>query len=444
MLPRAGRSIRCVAGIFFFFFTLFAAITADTAEKPDGTKGSPEISYEVFLQKDNVRESDSLIASIIVRNESNRKVENVRITIDAPCFITLGNTAGKTGTASRNAMFIGTIGPHQSILKNIVLLSRDSVVVGEYNLLFSFFSEWRAPDKTIHYAVAVESKKIKVSLLGSDSIANIPLHLVSIIVPGSIFIITITLLGLSWFDKLNTGDRFIYSILLSILIIAFSQALLQNINHPYPLLQYGPNEGISINKLLGLAGIGSLAGILLVIMVRIARFVSNQIRTAKLISVTISPEEENDFGTLLHKALKANLQTTPKKTRIREQSGAEYEGFFHARDNRGDFLLGNFKLNKSKLLPETRNKIMSLCQQHKNDPGNVKLMKIVELVLEESMKNNVRTNEYLSVANKIKKINMDGTTPPTIHHMMRWGEEAKIVISELDGAAELITDIETQ
>jgi hypothetical protein len=59
-------------------------------------------------------------------------------------------------------------------------------VVGDFNFLFTFEYEWPQQNSLQQSFVVVE-KTLKVSLLGSDSVAGIPVGLAGFIVPGLIF-----------------------------------------------------------------------------------------------------------------------------------------------------------------------------------------------------------------------------------------------------------------
>lgn len=301
----------------------------------------------VSLERSVIREEDNVPVNIWLTNPGSQALNEVQVSITSPGFLTL-STSQCAGTLVKSAVKFGSVPANSSTscTLNLVTTKDKEIVVGDYNLLFTFQYQWQ-DNNGVHGSVVTTEKPVKVNLLGTDSVAGIPLALAGFIIPGLFFWIAIRLFKVPWGVDLPLGDKTIYSIIISSLFMAVGAW------YDY----FNVNNGISLNKLLKLAGAGFAAGVVLAIAYHVWARRQRKKREANRISFNDS--EAVIFG----KALELNSNYNPGKLRrllalifpraayrkpvtlVRLSDKTEYVGSFAVTDEESVVLLGWFSIN---------------------------------------------------------------------------------------------------
>lgn len=301
----------------------------------------------VSLERSVIREEDNVPVNIWLTNPGSQALNEVQISITSPGFLTL-STSQCAGTLVKSTVKFGSVPANSSTscTLNLVTTKDKEIVVGDYNLLFTFQYQWQ-DNNGVHGSVVTTEKPVKVNLLGTDSVAGIPLALAGFIIPGLFFWIAIRLFKVPWGVDLPLGDKTIYSIIISSLFMAVGAW------YDY----FNVNNGISLNKLLKLAGAGFAAGVVLAIAYHVWARRQRKKREANRISFNDS--EAVIFG----KALELNSHYNPGKLRrllalifpraayrkpvtlVRLSDKTEYVGSFAVTDEESVVLLGWFSIN---------------------------------------------------------------------------------------------------
>lgn len=301
----------------------------------------------VSLERSVIREEDNVPVNIWLTNPGSQALNEVQVSITSPGFLTL-STSQCAGTLVKSTVKFGSVPANSSTscTLNLVTTKDKEIVVGDYNLLFTFQYQWQ-DNNGVHGSVVTAEKPVKVNLLGTDSVAGIPLALAGFIIPGLFFWIAIRLFKVPWGVDLPLGDKTIYSIIISSLFMAVGAW------YDY----FNVNNGISLNKLLKLAGAGFAAGVVLAIAYHVWARRQRKKREANRISFNDS--EAVIFG----KALELNSNYNPGKLRrllafifpraayrkpvtlVRLSDKTEYVGSFAVTDEESVVLLGWFSIN---------------------------------------------------------------------------------------------------
>lgn len=310
--------IRYCSQLALFICCLQIFLTFGNSEIPESASNSsakaeptPDISINLTFDKEILRESDCIPVQIFLINKNqNPKVTASSIRIAHPDFISIdekdcsspkntgiqqNNTANVNATNtntdneptsdnkidksdSLTSIFqimpfnSGEVAADDIRIKKLFLRTNSEIFVGDYNLLFIISYSWSTEGKS-KQSVVTQEKKLKVSFLGSDSIAGIPFGIASLIIPGLFFWLTLELFGVAWKKEDTLGSKLIYSVVVSLLIIIISSSLRSFVSL-FPehwlvekldfLLSFlDIRSGVSIGRLLALAGFGVFTGILI-------------------------------------------------------------------------------------------------------------------------------------------------------------------------------------
>jgi hypothetical protein len=244
-----------MSALCLFVLLLFAdPKTSKPSPSPSPSVSPPAApTVSVSLERSMIREVDTVPVTIWLSNQASQVINDVRVEIARPDFLDLsspqcdGQLVGSTVT-------FGDVPANSSVNCKLYLVTTRyrEIIVGEYNLLFTFQYQWR-DNNGVHKSVVTAEKPVKVNLLGTDSVAGIPLALAGFIIPGLFFWIAIRLLKVPWGVDFALGDKTIYSIIISSLF------MLVGTWYDYVNLR----NGISLIKLGKLAGAGFIVGVLL-------------------------------------------------------------------------------------------------------------------------------------------------------------------------------------
>ena len=341
-----------------FVLLLFAGRPSGQPSPSPSPAASPPAppTVTVSLERSVIREEDSVPVNIWLTNPGSQALNEVQVNITSPAFLAL-SASQCDGKLDKSAVKFGSVPANSSTscTLNLVTTKEKEIVVGEYNLLFTFQYLWK-DNNGVHGSVVTAEKPLKVNLLGTDSVAGIPLALAGFIVPGLFFWIAIRLFKVPWGVELPLGDKTIYSIIISSLFMAVGAW------SDY----FNVNNGISLNKLLKLAGAGFAAGV----VVAIAYHVWNRRQQNKLADKRISFNESE--AAILGKALQLNPNYNPTKLRrllglifprapysmpltlVTLRDETEYVGSFAVRDPESVVLLGWFSVKTDGAKDETK------------------------------------------------------------------------------------------
>lgn len=332
--------------LFLLVLLLFAG-TGQPSPSPSPAASPPAPpAVTVSLERSVIREEDNVPVNIWLTNPGSQALNEVQVDITSPSFLSL-STSQCAGTLNKNIVKFGNVPANSSTscTLNLVTTKDKEIVVGDYNLLFTVQYQWKDNNGS-HGSVVTTEKPLKVNLLGTDSVAGIPLALAGFIVPGLFFWIALRLFRVPWGVDLPLGDKTIYSIIISSLFMVVGAW------YDY----FNVNNGISLNKLLKLAAVGFAAGF----VVAIAYHVWNRWRLKKLAGKRISFDDSE--AAILGKALQLNPNYNPGKLRrllalifpraaytkpvtlVRLRDNTEYVGSFAVRDPESVVLLGWFSV----------------------------------------------------------------------------------------------------
>ena len=256
-------------------------------------------TVSVSLQRSVIREEGSVPVSIWLSNPGSQPISEVQVDITTPVSVSL-STADCEGTLAESTVTFGDVPGNSSVncKLNLVTTKENEIVVGEYNLLFTVRYQWK-DNGGAHKSVVTVEKPVKVSLLGTDTVAGIPLALAGFIVPGLFFWIAVRLLRVPWGVDLPLGDKTIYSIIISSLFMAVGAWS----NY------FDVDNGISLKKLFALAGTGFILGVLVAAGYHDWQWLKQRRMAANRISF------DDDRTVILGKILRRNSHYNPGRLR---------------------------------------------------------------------------------------------------------------------------------
>jgi len=421
--------------ILMFYSILLLNVGGSAREAPAQTPPAPALT--ISFERQNIRQNDCVNVQLILANNSDSELTKASLTVAGPSFVTWYNyscepTATKSGdvfgSQSVPSLALGTISPRSTVRRQLHLQTPSTIQVGEYNSLFTVDYEWKLNGTTTSSVVSAE-KPIKVSFLGSESVAGIPLALAGFIVPGLVFWWIIKLFGASWsVDAL--GAQMIYSVLVSIAIV-FVGAWLKFSDI---------SAGISIERLLGLvvAGVvvGSVAGgaDLAIRKVRaqqaakkeVTRLAQAAALEAAQLEQEIRPEES--LASLLGKLLELPPQAQLNKPLIRlKKDQQQYVGALAARtyftepgSSKTELVsvVGSFFIDSNDADEALRARLKEL-----RDAGQMRAL--IALAEEKNL---------LTMTDAIQKVNVDDEFEPSGESFMQWeGKDVEFVEVDQEG-----------
>lgn len=241
--------------ILMVLLLLMLSVAGSAKETAAPTPPAPALT--ISFERQNIRQKDCVNVQLVLANNSDSELTKTSLTVSGPAFVSWFDnscepTAGKSGDIfglpAVPSLALGTIPPRSILRRQLHLQTPPTIQVGEYNSLFTVEYHWQLSGVTAASVVSAE-KPIKVSFLGSESVAGIPLALAGFIVPGLVFWWIVKLFRVPWsVDAL--GAQMIYSVLVSIAIL-FAGAWFD---------VFDVSAGISMDRLLRLVVAGLLVG----------------------------------------------------------------------------------------------------------------------------------------------------------------------------------------
>lgn len=180
--------------------------------------GDDKPSLAVFLEKSDVRENDSVRVHLQVTNGGAAPIAASSITIISPGNFIEWHCGGcAANSAAISEVDTGRVDPSQSVDREVWFHTGPDVPFGQLNLLFRL--ETTSDAKPAQRSVSLVEKAVSVKLLGTDTLAGIPLALSGLVVPGLCFWLIVSWFGVSWGVGLALGDKIIYSVLVSFVLL---------------------------------------------------------------------------------------------------------------------------------------------------------------------------------------------------------------------------------
>jgi hypothetical protein len=404
-------------------------VSSPAAVKPPVAEIAPP-TILVSFGRQSLRESDREQVELWLSNNSDEPLHNVAIEIAAPDFLHwhLNSCAaadfGKT-------LLVGQL-PARSTAPRKLCVSTDSQInVGDFNVLFTLKYEWNAgasatetateptaATTTTRQAFVSVEKTLKVNLLGSESVAGVPLALAGLIVPGLFFWIFL----LIWQTPVEKdfGKEIIYSVLISVGFVGVAYGLRRYCDCDW-LKNFDISGGLGIKKLLWLAaagfGLGNFIGCVL--------FAYRRYQGARLIhpsDITI---------TKIEKIVRQNPGYDKPKTTVSISGGNNFRGSLSATNNGVTWLIGWLQMDVSALVA---------------DPGKSAIVAEVRRLVAEKedlgLLRLARENKIeLVAANEIVELEGGGETPRGM--ILNWSEDKLSGQPQREedaqGAAQLLT-----
>jgi hypothetical protein len=336
-------------------------------------------SLLLTLERKTIRENDKIIADIWISNPSTVDLTDLKLSVSGRFWsMDCGN-------------FTATRLPAKGMLhQQLCLKTGPDIEIGDFmaSAVLQYSFEMGKQKGTSFVASEVP---ISAKLLGTDSIAGIPLELAGFIVPGLAFWLVLRMSGVPWGIASGLGDQLIYSLLVSLALIYASTAL--------KLLKV--DGGIGFQKLLHLALIGVAVGV----VVSSIDFLIRWIFRAKQSAKTPMPDDEAE-ATLLKLIRRHARKANPEaRIRLRTNMNEEFRGSLGLKTPTFTVLIGWFQFETKGLTEEKLKNLQSLVEK-----------KQFEAAIDFANENKIPIN----LRNSIQKSTDGGDEASTGLTIMRW------------------------
>jgi hypothetical protein len=328
----------------------------------------PKPAVSVSFERQTIRENDAVEVHVLFANEWNQDLSSVVLYVNAPASLTWNALSCKEwskksyqGGLANPTLDLGAVGAHQLRVTALCVKSQPDLMVGDFNILFTFDYAWLQNNIAQHSFVTSE-KTLKANLFGSDTVAGVPLALAGFIVPGLFFWLVVSWFNLPWGVKdLALGDKLLFSILVSFPIIY----LVNGLRFP------NVSTGISLIKLLLYASVGAAAGLLLGGSDKLRRRLNlKEVERQKKVAeeeVRLAKERQVKFGddaqVLLGKLLNQYPDYQKPRAVIVLDNGTEYSGSLAAKADEATALIGWFQIERDKIKGDNRQEIIQKLEQ---------------------------------------------------------------------------------
>jgi hypothetical protein len=219
--------MRCFSALLFLI--LAGVFTSSVAQRPASSPAPspaptpPKPGLAVVLERQVVRENDELQAQIWISNEWDKPISDVVLQVNVPAFLSLAagscsDSKNGSQTNPQGVASIGTIAPNDVKAVNVCLRTGPDIMVGDFNVSFTCEYAWPLANGKGRSFVTTE-KTLKSNLLGSDTVAGVPIALAAFIVPGLFFWLVIGWLKVPWDIGSALGDKLVYSVIVSVLLL---------------------------------------------------------------------------------------------------------------------------------------------------------------------------------------------------------------------------------
>jgi hypothetical protein len=323
---------------------------------------TPKPAIQLSFSKQMIRENDRIEVYVWLANEGDQELTSLSLHVAGPSFLKwhADNCSGELFQQMRQ---LGPIPANNIKSFDLCIESDSTIVMGDFNILFVFEYTWQKAGKSGRAFVMAE-KPLKVNLLGSDTVAGVPLVLAGYIIPGLFFWLVLSFYWKPpWSVELALGEKMIYSILVSVGIIVFAGlisngAAILGFERVRNLIDhFDVTTGISIMRLLVLASAGLLLGM-------VVGKIDASLREYKKQKLRIT--DANDIHTMIEKLLLLNPEYTAlvkwqpeyrPRTTIQFKSGAQYLCSLYAKSEDAVWLFGWFEIALGPQQPDVISKL---------------------------------------------------------------------------------------
>jgi hypothetical protein len=319
---------------------------------------SPKPTATVSFARQALRENDATAVEVWVSTDSEPRITSAALDIATPSFLEWYDESCTQKLPSTQIPLSST-GSNFSFHKKLCLGSQSDITAGEYNILFTVTYQWIQGDQSRTAITSVE-KPLKVNLLGSDSLAGIPLALAGLIVPGFCFLLILRAFKIIGTDGV---DLMIHGVVASLGFIALAKVLHRFVaawgwtSFAQKLQYLDASSNVSLDKLTWLAVSGALVGGLIVLV-----YYSNlgiQTRRRQALEINVGDDNKAVLYKLLKRDARYNhfLPTLWLKdlfgsgngsyrpmTVVRVKGGAEFTGTLGIKTGTSARLIGSFKV----------------------------------------------------------------------------------------------------
>lgn len=321
-----GRKFFVLAGSISFLAVQLCLVSVPVKAAED----KPTLA--VFLDKSDIRQNDAVRVHFQVSNNSAVSIGAASIAILSPEFE--WHCSGcPPDNAPISSVDIGNINPNQSVDKDVWFRTGAKINVGQSNLLFRLetTSDAKPPQKS----VSLVEKPVSLKLLGTDTLAGIPLALSGLIVPGLCFWLILSWFGVSWSMGLALGDKIIYSILVSLFLLIVDSLL----------FSADLFSGLSVHNLVIWGASGAAPGV----VVGLAHLACRKIKAEKEQAVAIGLLD--DAPTIFRKLLVRCSPEPGSKPlyKVSLKNREVYYGSMAYEDTDRTLLVGWYKISKATL-----------------------------------------------------------------------------------------------
>jgi hypothetical protein len=179
---------------------------------------APDLKVNVLLDRESLSAGDSTRLHVWVANPSATPVDSARVRVTAPWFVDLHTGSGDR-TPSEITMALGKIPALNLVDTTVTLWTGDQIEEGEAGLAISvdyFWTQGGGPATGRAWVVA--EKKLKIGLLGNETVAGVSLRLASLLVPGLLCFLLLRAGGVGWASDLDSTPMLTLSVVLSVLL----------------------------------------------------------------------------------------------------------------------------------------------------------------------------------------------------------------------------------
>lgn len=296
---------------YFVFLAVLACLAASAraqAREASPPSKSPKPELLVSLSHSAIREDDQFPVSIWISNDSDIGLTSLNLRISSPESLEWHDISCD-GPRIPGVVALGGLAAHAAISRTLCLKSGPVVKLGSLNILFTANFTWQNKGQSGESFVSSE-KPLTVALFGTDTLGGVPLGIAGLVAPGLLFWLVVNAFGASWGPGIALGDKMIYSVLAS--------ALIMIVLSPFPYLD--TRTGLSVWKLAYLAAIGAGLGLVAGAIdwaVRRVRQDNMEAQTVRL---------GDDDKTVLGKLLRVYKNKSIVKTTVRLKDGRQFVG----------------------------------------------------------------------------------------------------------------------
>jgi hypothetical protein len=244
------KLLALVLGVTRIMLIVLLVVVQPRAEGSDHRQEAAATTAIVSFDHLLLRQNESANVDVWLTNSSDRD-ETVVLSIAGTDLIQWHDGVcpeKPTQASSLNTLVMGKLTARSIMHRPFCGSVVSEVIPGDYNVLFSFQYHSEAPASG---GVLAVEKMVRLSFLGTDNIAGIPLAFSCFILPGFFFWAAAQSVGAFKGMGQALGDKTIFSIMISFVIVALA-------SWGTPL---SVALGVSIGKLAYLSAIGAVAGL---------------------------------------------------------------------------------------------------------------------------------------------------------------------------------------